>query len=159
MVGECARSRSRVQTIKSLAFLLKVQSSTWHHSTAPADLLFLRKDEILVGIAAKQFHSATTCFLSTNYNIMLASQLQLQEWDLQDITKEERGRGHRYACGEEFEDVSNYTTIITHHSLGEAQQSLSSHKSGGEPAPCSLYPYGGGSPSSTPTLLSSQFLS
>jgi len=117
MVGECARSRSRVQTIKSLAFLLKVQSSTWHHSTAPADLLFLRKDEILVGIAAKQFHSATTCFLSTNYNIMLASQLQLQEWDLQDITKEERGKGPICTSGEECEDENTFTYYYSYHSL------------------------------------------
>ena len=90
-------------------------------------MLFLRKDEILVRIAAKQFHSATTCFLSTNYNIMLASQLQLQEWDLQDITKEERGRGPICASGEEFEDESNYTFTYyySYHSLftevGEGQ--------------------------------------
>jgi len=83
---------------------------------------------------------------------MLARQLQLQEWDLQDITKEERGRGPICASGEEYEDESNYTFTYyySYHSL---------HKSGGGAAPCSLYSYGGGSPSSTPTLLSSQFLS
>ena len=42
--------------------------------------------------------------------VMLASQLQLQEWDLQDITKEERGRGPIwYASGEEYEDETNFT--------------------------------------------------
>ena len=91
MVGECARSRSRGLTIKSLAFLLKAQFSAWHHSSAPAHLLFLRKDEILVRIAAKQFHSATTCFLFTSQSHACQPALQLQEWDLQDITIRKRG--------------------------------------------------------------------
>jgi len=39
---------------------------------------------------------------------MLASQLQLQEWDLQDITKEERERGPICTSGEGYEDESTY---------------------------------------------------
>jgi len=61
---------------------------------------------------------------------MLARQLQLQEWDLQDITKEERGRGPICASGEEYEDESTYTFTYyySYHSL-HTEQMVQCYKS------------------------------
>ena len=115
------------KTIKSLAFLLKAQSSTWHHSSAPAHLLFLRKDETLVRIAAKQLHSASTWFLSTSQSHACQPALQLQEWDLQDITIRKRG--------------GEAPSVPVGRSIRMAATT---------PSP-SLCSYGGGPASSTPT--------